>query len=158
AGLALAVALLGPGCASETAADGPTGTLSMELQIAPGVTINTVNWAISNSGSGFMRTGSVNVRFSNTISFQAGGIPAGPGYSIPLTATSVDGAFSCTGTASFSVTAGATTPVGITLSCSTAPAGQGTIVVNGTTQICANLDSLSASPLETEVGTNISLA
>jgi hypothetical protein len=158
AGLALAAALLGPGCASEAADDGPTGIMSMELQIAPGVTINSVAWTISNTGTGFTRTGTVSVRFSNTISFQTGAIPAGSGYSISLTATSVDGSFSCSGSASFAVTAGSTTPVSLTLSCSTAPAGQGTIVVNGTTQICANLDSISASPLETEVGTPISLA
>ena len=158
AGLALAAALLGPGCASEAADDGPTGIMSMELQIAPGVTINSVAWTISNTGTGFTRTGTVSVRFSNTISFQTGAIPAGSGYSISLTATSVDGSFSCSGSASFAVTAGSTTPVSLTLSCSTAPAGQGTIVVNGTTQICANLDSLSASPLETAVGTPIALA
>src|SRR3979409_2046358 len=93
AGIVLAAAAFGAGCASE-AADGPMGSISMELQIAPGVTINTVNWAISNAGSGFTKSGSVNVRFSNTISFQTGGIPAGTGYSITLTATSVDGSFS----------------------------------------------------------------
>jgi hypothetical protein len=138
--------------------DEATGTIGMELQIAPGVTINTVNWAISNSTTSFSRTGSVNVRFSNTISFQTGGIPAASGYSIALTATSVDGAFTCSGSASFNVTAQMTTSVGITLNCSTTPAGQGTVVVNGTTQICANLDSLGASPLETAVNTQISLS
>lgn len=157
AGILMAAALLGPGCASE-AYEGPTGSLSMELQIAPGVTINSVAFTISNTGSGFTKSGTVNVRFSNTISFQTGAIPAGSGYSITLTATSVDNSFSCSGSASFSVSAGGTTPVSLTLSCSTAPAGQGTIVVNGTTQICANLDSLSASPLETAVGTPIALA
>src|ERR1051326_3828237 len=93
AAIALAAAVasgtLGAGCASE-AADGAMGSMSLDLQIAPGVTINTVNWAISNPGSGFTKSGSVNVRFSNTISFQTGGIPAGIGYSITLTAMSVD--------------------------------------------------------------------
>jgi len=157
AGILMAAALLGPGCASE-ADEGPTGSLSMELQIAPGVTINSVAFTINNPGTGFSKTGTVNVRFSNTISFQTGAIPAGPGYTITLSATSVDGSFSCSGSAPFTVAAGSTTAVGLTLSCSTAPAGQGTIVVNGTTQICANLDSLSASPLETAVGTPIALS
>jgi hypothetical protein len=145
------------GCSTEVA-DQAMGTVNMELQIAPGVTINTVNWSINNATSGFTRTGSVNVRFSNVISFQVGAIPAGTGYTITLTATSADGAFSCTGSASFSVTGGATTPVSLTLRCSTAPGGQGTIVVVGTTQVCANLDSLGASPLETAVNTSISLS
>lgn len=157
AGVAMAIMTLASGCTME-AADEAMGTVGMELQIAPGVTINTVNWTISNSTSGFSRMGSVSVRFSNTIAFQVGAIPTGAGYSISLTATSVDGAFTCSGSASFSSNAGAITPVSLTLSCSTAPGGAGTIVVIGTTQVCANLDSLGASPLETAVNTPISLS
>src|SRR5262249_23237362 len=66
------------------------GTVGVQLQIAPGVTVNTVSWTISNAATGFNRSGTVNVQFSNTISFQVGGIPAGDGYVITLTATSVD--------------------------------------------------------------------
>ena len=156
-GVAMAIIMSASGCTQE-AADEAMGTVGMELQIAPGVTINTVNWTISNSTSGFSRMGTVSVRFSNTIAFQVGAIPTGAGYSIALTATSVDGAFTCSGSASFSATAGAITPVSLTLSCSTAPPGNGTIIVVGTTQVCANLDSLGASPLETAVNTPISLS
>jgi hypothetical protein len=53
---------------------------------------------------------------------------------------------------------GRLTPVSLQLNCSTAPAGQGTVVVIGTTQVCANLDSLGASPLETAVNTSVSLS
>jgi hypothetical protein len=158
-GIAIAAAIAATtsiGCLGDAKED--TGSIGMELQIGPGVTINTVNWAISNTTTGFARTGSVNVRFSNTVSFQTGGIPAAMGYTIALTATSVDGAFTCSGQAGFAVTAGASTSVGLTMNCSTTPAGQGTIVVNGGTQICANLDSLGASPLETAVNTQISLS
>jgi hypothetical protein len=139
-------------------ADDDTGTIGMELQIAPGVVINTVNWTIANAGTGFSRTGSVTVRFSNTISFQAGAIPAASGYTIALAAVSVDGAFTCAGSAGFDISTGATSLVSVTLHCSTAPADQGTVVVGGTTQICANLDSISASPLETAVNTPVALA
>lgn len=159
-GIAMALAVAASttmGCVGE-AADDSTGTIGMELQIAPGVTLNTVNWTIGNATTSFTKTGSVTVRFSNTISFQAGAIPAANGYTITLGATSVDGAFTCTGSAGFNISAGATSLVSLILSCSTAPAGQGTVVVGGTTQICANLDSVSASPLETEVNTPISLA
>ncbi|MGH9887873.1 MAG: hypothetical protein ACREBE_20240, partial [bacterium] len=155
--MAFAIAATTVGCVG-SAADEDTGTIGMELQIAPGVTLNTVNWTISNATTSFTKTGSVTVRFSNTISFQAGAIPAGDGYTISLSATSVDGAFTCSGSAGFNISAGATSLVSLTLNCSTAPAGQGTVVVGGTTQICANLDSVSASPLETEVNTPISLA
>jgi len=151
------VAALVGACTNDMAAD-ETGSVGMELQIAPGVTINTVNWSIKNPGTGFSRSASINVRFSNTVSFLAGAIPQGTGYTLALTAASVDGAFNCTGMAGFDITAGASTPVGITLSCATAAPGQGTVVVTGTTQVCANLDSISAAPLETAVNTTIALS
>ncbi|MGE0549167.1 MAG: hypothetical protein AB7O24_23380 [Kofleriaceae bacterium] len=135
-----------------------TASIDMSLQLGPGVTVNTVDWTISNSSTGFTRTGSVDVRFSNTVQFVTGAIPAGEGYSIALAATSVDGAFSCTGSGSFSVAAGSVTPISLTFNCSTAPADEGTIVVSGTTQICANLDSISAAPLETAVNKPISVS
>ena len=85
-------------------------------------------------------------------------MPAATGYTISLSATSVDGSFSCAGSATFDVTAGATVNVGITLACTTAGSNKGTVVVNGTTQICANIDSLSVAPLETTVNNPIALA
>jgi len=153
--IALAIA---SGCTGEMASDADTGSVGMELQIAPGVAINTVHWAITNPINGFSKSDNVTVRFSNTLAFLAGGIPSGDGYTITLTASSIDNAFACTGSAGFRITAGSSTPVGLTLSCSTAAPGNGTIVVTGTTQVCANLDSLSAAPLETAVGTPIVLA
>jgi hypothetical protein len=117
-----------------------------------------VTWTINNATTGFTRSGTVNVRFSNNLQFLTGAIPAGSGYTILLAATSADGAFSCTGMASFNVTAGGITPIGLTFNCSTAPPGQGGIVVTGTTQVCANLDSVGVSPLETAVNTPIALS
>ena len=156
AGVAIGILSLAAGCSTEP--DPPMGSMSMDLQIAAGVTIDTVNWTISNSTTGFTRTGSVTVRFSNVIAFQAGALPAASGYTITLSAMSVDGAFTCSGSAGFSISPFVITPVGLQLDCSTAPAGQGAVVVIGTTQICANLDSLGASPLETAVNTPISLS
>jgi hypothetical protein len=157
-GIAIALALsTSIGCLGD-AREEDTGELSMELQIAPGVSVSTVNWTINNIETGFMRSGSVPVRFSNTISFQTGALPSGVGYTIALTATSTDGAFTCTGTAGFRVTPFVVTPVTLTLNCSTTPPQQGGIIVIGGTQICSNLDSLGASPLETAVNTPISLS
>ena len=153
----LVIALLFAAC-SDQIADEHTGSVEMELQIGPSVTINTVNWTISNSTSGFTRSGTVDVRFSNKLLFLAAAIPAGTGYSIVLAASSTDGAFSCTGTANFAVTAGGLTPIMLVFNCSSAPGGQGGIVVVGTTQVCANLDSVGVSPLETAVNTPISLS
>ena len=76
-----------------------------------------ISWNITNAGTGFSRSGTVNVQNSNTIRFQVGGLPAGAGYTVNLTATTVDGAFSCAGSAGFSVAAGMTNPVMLTLTC-----------------------------------------
>jgi hypothetical protein len=149
--------LLSTGCSDEVD-DETTGTVEMDLQIGPSVTINTVTWTISNAMTGFTRSGTVNVKFSNSLQFVTGGLPAGAGYTLLLAATSADGAFSCTGTASFTVTAGSITPINLTFTCSTAPPGQGGVVVVGTTQVCANLDSVGVSPLETAVNTPIALS
>lgn len=153
----LAAIAMATGCTGDMA-DDDTGSVGMDLQIGPGVTVNTINWTIKNASTGFSRTASVNVKFSNLVSFLAGAIPQGTGYTIALTAVSVDGAFSCAGMAGFDITAGTSTPVSLTLTCSTASPGQGTVVVTGSTQICANLDSISAAPLETAVGTPIALS
>src|SRR4051812_21202278 len=82
--IALALAATTVGCLGD-AHEENMGTIGMELQIAPGVTVNAVNWTISNPTNGFSRTGAVNVRFSNTISFQVSALPATDGYTIALT-------------------------------------------------------------------------
>ncbi len=53
------------GTSSDVGAEGATGTVGMELELAPGVTMNTVNWAITNRITGFNKSGSVNVQSSN---------------------------------------------------------------------------------------------
>jgi hypothetical protein len=152
------------GCSSDAGApsggamEEAMGSIGMRLQLAPGVTVNTINWSINNSTTGFTRSGSVNVQFSNTVQFQVGGLPSGAGYSITLTAVSVDGTISCAGTASFSVVPGAITGVSVTLVCTGGAVDAGTIVVDGSTQICANITSISVFPLETTVDNPISLA
>ena len=160
--VSLAVLVIGIGSLLSCGADprpssGDTGTIGLQLQVAPGVTINTVSWSITNATSGFSKTGTVNEQFSNTIAFQVGGLPAGAGYVISLTATSVDGTFSCAGSASFSVVAGMTTPVGIVLACNAAGNNSGTVVINGSTVVCASITSISVFPLETTVNNPITL-
>lgn len=138
--------------------DDDVGTIGLSLQVAPGVTISTISWNITNTAAGFSRSGTVNVQNSNAIRFQVGGLPAGAGYTIALTATTVDGAFSCAGSAPFSVMSGVTTPVSLTLTCTANDNGAGAVVVSGSTAICTTITSLSASPLETIVDSPIALA
>ena len=156
AGVAVGILGLAAGCSTEP--DPVMGSLTMDLDIAPGVAIDTVSWTISNAATGYTRSGSVDVRFSDMLAFQVGGIPAGSGYAISLSAMSVDGAFHCSGSAPFEVAAQTTTPVAIQLYCSAAPGEDGTVVVTGTTQICAALTALEASPLETAVNSPIALS
>ena len=143
---------------SDTGTASVTGVVGMELQIAPGVTINTIHWAITNAGTGFSQSGSVNVQYSNTIRFQIGSLPSGDGYTIALTGTSVDGTLVCSGSAEFSVVSGAMTAVNLTLICTGATADAGTVVVNGSTQVCANISSISVSPLESTVDGPVALS
>jgi len=130
-----------------TSGDGDVGTVGFELQVAPGVTISAVSWNITNAG--FSQSGTVNVQNSNTLRFQVGGVPAANGYSITLNATTVGGAFTCSGSAMFDVHAGMATSVSVTLTCQANGNGSGTVVVTGTTAVCATITGLSAAPLET---------
>ena len=138
--------------------DGDVGTVGLELQVAPGVTISTISWSIANAGSAFTLSGTVNVQNSNTLRFQVGGVPAATGYTITLNATSVGGAFTCSGSAPFNVVAGMTTAVSLTLTCQANGNGSGTVVVSGTTAVCATITGLSVSPLEASVGSPIVLS
>src|SRR5262245_17147315 len=140
------------------AGDDDSGTIGFALQVAPGTTINTVSWNITNAGTTFARMGTVNVQNSNTIRFQVGGLPGGAGYTIALTATTVDGAFSCAGSIGFSVAAGAISPVMLTLTCVANGNGSGTVVIDASTAVCATITSLSVFPLETTVNSSIALA
>jgi mono/diheme cytochrome c family protein len=134
------------------------GTIGFALQVAPGVTINSISWNITNTGTTFTRGGAVNVQNSNTIRFQIGGLPPGAGYTISLTGTSVGGAFSCAGSVGFAVAAGMINPVAVALTCTAVAPGTGTVVVSGTTAVCATITELSAFPLETTVNGSVALA
>src|SRR5690349_11833271 len=76
------------GCASE-ADESPSadsvGSLGVRLEVAPGITLLEVSYSIT--GNGFTKTGSIDVGDSPTITGTIGGIPAGSGYTIALSAT-----------------------------------------------------------------------
>jgi hypothetical protein len=159
-GITLAAAAMSASCSPppSSAGDGDVGTVGFELQIAPGVTINTISWIVANGGTGFSQSGTVNVQNSNTIRFQVGGVPAGTGYTITLNATTVGGAFTCSGSTMFAVNAGMTTSVSLTLTCQANGNGSGTVVVSGSTAVCATITGLSVLPLETTVNSTIALS
>jgi hypothetical protein len=131
-----------------------TGSLTAELQVG-GVSIGTVTYAITGPGA-FNVSNSVNFANSSALSFVVGGVPAGNGYTISLSATSVDGGTTCAGSALFSVTAGKATQVTIALDCHQAPTN-GSVGVNGTTNVCPAIDALSVQPSNVVVGSSVSL-
>jgi hypothetical protein len=148
----------GLGCSSASPPPAESlGSVGLQLQLAPGVSIGSVAWTISNAATSFSESGAVNVQSSDRIAFQVGGLASGGGYTIVLTATTIDGSLSCAGSATFAVSPGTTAAVAVTLYCAGA-ADSGSAAVTATTQVCANITALSASPTETSVGSTIALS
>jgi arylsulfatase A-like enzyme len=144
-------------CASEPLdSDGAeqAGSLGVRLEVAPGVTLSTVAYTIT--GNGFVKKGSIDTSGAPTISGRIGGIPAGTGYTLTLTATSTEGVTTFTGSATFDVTAGRTTSVDIHLRAA-GTRGKGSVSVNGTLNVGPVIDELTVTPLTVEVGSRITL-
>jgi hypothetical protein len=98
------------------AATETTGTLSFELRTLGSITLNTFDYAIT--GPHFLRSGSVDVADSTTVSARIDGIPAGVGYSVTLSANSVGTPKAqCSGSAAFDVQAGMVTSVPVPINC-----------------------------------------
>jgi hypothetical protein len=166
--IALALALAGTtaaaaftGCTGSPNSSGnPTAPSanagSIGLVLSGGANLATASYTISNP-NGFSLTGSIDVSHSSTLSTIIGGIPAGTGYAIAITATSTDGSTSCAGSATFAVTAGATSAVSVTLDCHQGPK-TGSVSVNGVLNICPVADGLTANPADIAVGFPTALA
>jgi arylsulfatase A-like enzyme len=145
------------GCSSDPVAEGgveQAGSLGLNLEVAPGITLNSVTYTVT--GNGFSKTGTIDSSGTPTISGTIGGIPAGNGYTITLTATSAEGGLTFTGSASFNVTAGGTTSVTIRLR-SPGKGKNGSVTVNGTVNVGPVIDELTVTPLTVSVGSSISL-
>ena len=153
-------AFLVGGCSEgspSTATANKAGVGSVDIAVVQGgVTLTSVGYTISGPG-GFSSTGTINVASSSTISAVIGGLPAGNGYTITLSATGTDGATTCAGSGTFNVTAGAVATVAVTLDCHQ-PAKTGSVAVNGTINVCPVADGLSANPSDVAVGFPVALA
>src|SRR4051812_40921658 len=149
-----ALALLGAGSSAwiggcspdpaDNAGDKETGSVGLDLQLAFGLTLNSVTYTIT-SPSGFTKVGTVNVSNSSTVSVVVGGIPFGAGYQISLRGTTLDGAAVCAGSAMFDIDSAATKTVPVHMTCDLRPVN-GSIQVNGTLNTCPRIDTLDASP------------
>jgi len=155
--LALGVSAAFIACSSEPLSEAgveQTGSLGLNLEVAPGVTLNAVTYTIA--GNGFSKTGTIDSSGAVSISGTIGGIPAGKGYTITLSATSVEAGTAFTGSASFNVTAGGTTSVTVHLK-GTGVSGNGSVSVNGTLNVGPVVDELSVTPVNVFVGKTITL-
>jgi len=130
------------------------GSLGLDLQVAPGVTLLSVSYTIT--GNGFTKTGTIDASDSPIISGTIGGIPAGNGYSIELSAVSVEDQTVFTGSAKFNVTAGNATSVEIHLTGSSQSAN-GAVSVGATFSTSPVIDELTATPTTVFVGGHVTL-
>ncbi len=145
-----------PSSGTSSAPAGSAGSIGLVLSLAPTETLASASYTISNP-DGFSLTGSIDVSHSSTLSAIVGGIPAGTGYTIAITATTTDGTTTCLGSAGFLVTAGATSAVTVHLTCHQG-AKTGSVSVTGTLNVCPVADGLTANPSELAVGFPVALA
>ena len=137
------------GCADD-APPPSTSTVRVRLDFGSGVTLNSVNYELTGP-NGFQRTGTLPVGNQPTVTTTFQNLPAGQGYRVFVQGTASDNASTCRGEATFNVNPSGRANVQVALMC-TGIAGV-TSVIN----VCPVIDSLSAIPAETYVGTSIRL-
>jgi len=153
--LSAGLAVIAFGCATETEAADGVGSLSLELVIAPGVVVAEVDWEITNGGEA--QSGTIDVSApGSTASIEVFGLAPGP-HVIEMVAISVNGQVTCVGSAPFDVEIGVATDVMVFLNCNL-PESFGGVRANGDFNICANLERVVVSPLQTSVGNDIDLS
>lgn len=141
--------------ASATGGDTTSGSIGLLLQ-SGGESFASASYAITGP-AGFSATGTIDVSSSTALSATIGGLPAGNGFSITLSATSIDGTDKCLGSASFNVTAGATTSVTVHLACRT-PGKTGSVSANGVLNQCPVIASVSAAPNQVLTGSGVAVS
>ena len=147
--VALALATIA-GCDETTpsgdgvAPNSDVGNVGLALQLVPGVVVTSFSYTIAGPKS---YSGTIDVSSSTRVSMIIGGIAAGAGYSLTLTGVSADGQTTCAGASTqFSVMAGATTAVAIAIDCHVGGNKSGSVLINGTINVCPNVDSVASSP------------
>ena len=144
------------GCATDTASDGSTGSLSLALAVPGGFEIDEVTWTIRGGDMPDMSDTIDTTAPGSTASVEVFGLPQGTDYRIDMQATSTDGELRCEGSAPFHIQAGEVTEVHVMLNCKR-PQRFGAVRVDGTLNLCAELTRVVVSPLRTSVGSSIDL-
>jgi len=154
------------GCSSkdvtETAGNGrgeKEGTIGLNLEPVSGVVINQVSWTVTQGSpgptvdSGILPVPGTGQDFSFGVP-----LPVGTGYFLSLTAVSVDGAITCSGSAGpFDVLANVSTDVTPILTCVNVATGQVIGLVDVVTDVCPRLvvDFIVATPKSAAIGGTI---
>lgn len=126
------------------------GLIALELQAAPSLGIDLVNYEIT--GNGLLKQGTIDVSKTGSLSARLSGLPAGLGYLLRLhAAAGTRPDLECAGQARFDVAAGEVTPVAVGLQCRP-PARTGTALVNGKVNVCPRIDGLDVAPLKVLLG------
>jgi len=148
------VSASGPPAGAAQGAD-DAGTVGLQLQVGAGETIATLSYAIVGPSS-FAKSGTIDLSHASALAFTVGGIPAGNGYTITLTAASTDGITTCQGSATFNVSARATTLVTVHLACHQV-SGNGSVGIGADLNVCPVIDAVSVNPGEVPVGASVAL-
>jgi len=128
-----------------------TGQVGLSLQAPAGTTIQTASYTMTGP-LGFNRTGAITAGVTVLVA----DVPAGTGYQVTLTATTATAA-SCSGSATFDVVARQMATVTVPMTC-LEPSRSGSVLVNGTLNVCPTIDGIGANPSEIEVGGSIALS
>jgi len=167
-----AVGAVGVGCSGNDAGSEPggnssngggsgtttagAGTIGVKLTLPGGDQINSVTFALDNSAGsliplGVANPGTLSVSNSASIDFQLGGVPAGSGDSITLSATTRAGA-TCQGSATgIAVASRTTTNVTVQMLCTSPGNDAGNVFVTGSLNYCGTWTGLSSGSNGSEV-------
>jgi hypothetical protein len=173
--LALTTAIAGlsvAGCSSDITSDkggkdgvsdGKQGSVGLNLQPVSGVTINVVNYTVTQGnapGAAVVKTGNLPVPGTGKDFSFGVPLPKGTGYYLNLTADSVDGKVTCAGGfGPFDIAANTSVDITPTLTCTDITTGQPIVLVDVVTTACPDIsfDYVVATPKSADVGSSISL-
>jgi hypothetical protein len=142
------------GCTNDAQPRESSGSLELNLELVGSVSIEQVSYEITGNDIAPM-SGTIDTSAPGaTASVEVFGIPPDDDYLVEMTATSADGETACQGSAAFDIRARQVTTVMVMLNCTTLPRF-GSARVDGSFNVCADLQKVVISPLETSVGSEI---
>ncbi len=123
-----------------------TGTITGKLTLAGGEHIGIASYMLANATNSY--SGPIDVTATDILSFTIGAVAGGSGYTLSLTATTDDGAFTCAASAGpITVVDRTTTTVSVNMQC-TSNLGRdaGSLLVNATATNCPVWNTIVANP------------